>query len=431
MGCCDYHEFNLGWFLKQFKEMQDKMDNDFQVALNEFMQQYFNSVMVDAAYNREQERITLETAEESPSFVGNVKEFAIQNALIGVRDEIARPLAEYSKARLPYNGALRNGVYVLIGDSYLAGEGTTTNWGLELMGLLGVESGHYSINAKGGAGFNVEDNSFTELLQASASPTGNNVDVTHVIIGGGYNDDNNYNGLYTAIANFINIAKSQYPNADIYISYIANNISEPYETLGNAMTFYCDGAVRNGAHCISNVYWLLNDTAMFNSDGFHPNATGQKRIAGGLLNGLCGNTVQSARIPSIINFVNPKTGVSNIYSNGTNNWQINGNYTLNSFGLGADLDWTDNWDGSNLHEFCEMTGNYFKGCNGGQTRITVPAIISADGTWYSSPCTIIFKAGVIYLSIMLLRDDKTNFFNGHLSKIIIPGFTLNMDFIKN
>lgn len=323
------------------------------------------------------------------------------------------------------------GTYVLIGDSYLAGLGATTNWGKELVSMLNIPSSRYTINAKPGAGFNVAGNTFISLLDESTSPTGNNSDVTHVIVAGGYNDDNNTSGLYAAITDFISECKSKYSNCKIYISYIANNVTTPYETLGNALGYYCDAAVRNGANFINNVYLMLNYTGVVQNDGFHPNNSGQKRIAGALINGLNGQSVSSSQVPSMINFVSPGPGVSNIHSNGTNNYQVNDKFIFNTFGFGANLDWTDNWNGVTLHDFCSMSGNYFYGCNGNQTSICVPSLVSADGFWCNASTSIIFNCGKIKLSIQCLRSDGTNFYNGHLSEIIIPRFTFSMDFLRN
>lgn len=363
--------------------------------------------------------------------MSDVSIFEVAGEKINVKDAIARPIAEYAKPRIPYKEGLTNGVYIMIGDSYLAGQGATTNWGKEMASLLELGTNQYATFANGGAGFNVSGNSFATLLSKSNSPTGNNADVTHLIVAGGYNDDNNVNGIYTAISDFIAGAKSKYPNADIFVSYIANNILEPYETLGDALGYYCDASIRNGAHFIDGVYLLLYCSEVMQSDGFHPNNSGQRRIAGGLINGLEGQGINVTQNPRNVNLVNPKTGVSNIYNNGSNNWQVNGMFTFNTFGFGADLNWTDTWNGNTEHEFCEMTGNQFKGCNGGQSRVCQPAIVSADGTWYVAPTEIIFKKGVISLRIYLLRDDKTNYFTGHINKIIIPGFTTYFDFIKN
>lgn len=276
---------------------------------------------------------------------------------------------------------LKLGTYILLGDSYLVGQGATTNWGKEMTSMLNIPSSKYSIVAKSGAGFNVTGNTFASLLSESNSPTGNNNDVTHVIVAGGYNDDNNVAGLYNAIRDFITGAKSKYPNADIFVSYIANNVLEPYETLGNALGYYCEASIENGARFIDGVYLLLYYSLVMQSDGFHPNNAGHRRIAGGLINGLEGHGVNVTQSPRIVSLVNPKTGVSNIYNNGSNNWQVNGMFTFNTFGFGANLDWTDNWNGQTLHNFCSMSGNYFYGCNGNQTSICVPSLVSADGLW--------------------------------------------------
>lgn len=61
MGCIplNYQEMNVDWVMKTVKEMSDKMDNDFQKALDEYMEKYFTSVLVHATYNPETETIIL------------------------------------------------------------------------------------------------------------------------------------------------------------------------------------------------------------------------------------------------------------------------------------------------------------------------------------------------------------------------------------
>lgn len=61
MGCCNggYHEFNLDWFIKRFKEIENQMENDFEKALNAYMEKYFNNIMINAIYNEDTETISL------------------------------------------------------------------------------------------------------------------------------------------------------------------------------------------------------------------------------------------------------------------------------------------------------------------------------------------------------------------------------------
>lgn len=52
MGCCNggYHEFNLDWFIKRFKEIEDKFDINFEQTMKEYFNLYFDKIMIDAMY---------------------------------------------------------------------------------------------------------------------------------------------------------------------------------------------------------------------------------------------------------------------------------------------------------------------------------------------------------------------------------------------
>lgn len=52
MGCCNggYHEFNLDWFIKRFREIEDKFDKDFESTMEQYFDQYFDKIMIDALY---------------------------------------------------------------------------------------------------------------------------------------------------------------------------------------------------------------------------------------------------------------------------------------------------------------------------------------------------------------------------------------------
>lgn len=54
MGCCScnagYHEFNLDWFIKRFKEIETKFDTDFEKTMAEYFNLYFDKIMIEAMY---------------------------------------------------------------------------------------------------------------------------------------------------------------------------------------------------------------------------------------------------------------------------------------------------------------------------------------------------------------------------------------------
>lgn len=69
MGCCplNYQEMNVDWVIKTVAEMYEKMQNDFEQALDEYMEKYFTNVLINATYDPNTETIIL--AESSSKVV--------------------------------------------------------------------------------------------------------------------------------------------------------------------------------------------------------------------------------------------------------------------------------------------------------------------------------------------------------------------------
>lgn len=62
MGCCNcagYHDSDIGYWVNWIKEFQQSQANDFQIALENYMNQFFNQVMINAIYDEGSETITL------------------------------------------------------------------------------------------------------------------------------------------------------------------------------------------------------------------------------------------------------------------------------------------------------------------------------------------------------------------------------------
>ena len=58
--CAGYHDANIGWMVNFIREFKESQENDFQIALNSYLDKYFNSFMMKAIYNEDTETITLE-----------------------------------------------------------------------------------------------------------------------------------------------------------------------------------------------------------------------------------------------------------------------------------------------------------------------------------------------------------------------------------
>ena len=61
-GCDIYKETDLAWMLNFIKEFKAGQENDFQLALKEYMDKYFSSYQIGAIYNAKERRIYLAQA---------------------------------------------------------------------------------------------------------------------------------------------------------------------------------------------------------------------------------------------------------------------------------------------------------------------------------------------------------------------------------
>lgn len=56
-GCGGYHESDMSWVINFIKEFRTEQENDFQIALEKYMEKYFNSILINAMYDETQKKI--------------------------------------------------------------------------------------------------------------------------------------------------------------------------------------------------------------------------------------------------------------------------------------------------------------------------------------------------------------------------------------
>ena len=191
--------------------------------------------------------------------------------------------------------------YLLIGDSYLEGytaDGNVTSWGEKLKQYMGIEY-NTVIKYKGGIGFvegtgTLAGYSFKSLALSATVPNPNTI--THIVVCGGYNDavrsgSVGETGVLNAISDFVDNVLPVYPNANLYIGMIGyrNNDDAVLGRIRGAGLSAYQTANRYGANekvrYLNNVEWTLFSDDM-SSDGYHPNAVGQMKIAMNVKNAL-------------------------------------------------------------------------------------------------------------------------------------------------
>ena len=183
--------------------------------------------------------------------------------------------------------------FLFIGDSYAEGyshDGNNDGWATYLAGELGIDSSMYQAVYEGGEGFG--SGGFLTLL--------NNAPVkaySDIIVLGGFNDRlYTYDQIISAIQTFCARARELYPNVTIHIGCVAHikqgtgesayqNWQELEATIENTVLPAYQRCTRAGASYLNNAEYLLKDSGLTPTDGYHPSETGNRDIAKGVANG--------------------------------------------------------------------------------------------------------------------------------------------------
>lgn len=177
--------------------------------------------------------------------------------------------------------------FIFIGDSYANGtsENTKTvkSWVDFCKDLLNLQDNNFYKFAENGAGFvnnGVSGHNFISLLQNGTVENKNTI--TDIVVCGGINDVNyDYNTIETAMKNFINYCKTEFPNAIIRFGMISNtndfstNGMTTREKLNNIMIrLYQLTSCQNGAVYLNGVEKVLKYYYFLSSDNIHPTENG-------------------------------------------------------------------------------------------------------------------------------------------------------------
>ena len=57
--CAGYQDTDIMWAVNYIKQFKASQEDDFKTALEQYMNEYFNSFMINAVYNKNSETITL------------------------------------------------------------------------------------------------------------------------------------------------------------------------------------------------------------------------------------------------------------------------------------------------------------------------------------------------------------------------------------
>lgn len=399
MACCNggYHEFNLDWFLKRFKEIEEEWDgtkkwlqdwiNSFNIEqeVKNVMQEWLDDGTIENLINQEifgelnekvntntQNISSLETrmSEAETDIAGNATAIrSVDNRV----DEL--------EARKPINMLGKR--FVLLADSY--GEFGCMEQFISVMLGTAVES-----KWTGGAGFTKSgEQSFTEMLD-SLNP---HDDIDYVVVFGFYNDSFDVNNIGSNVITFRNVMNRKYPGAELILVNQGWSGNVEYQGQFQYMLQSLNNISGNNLYTLINTWQVLHIYSNMQSDLIHPTERA------GVIQGAIAAKILRGSNP-IYNF--PIQQVTPSYING---WQAYGSTAapyqemnesecllhfvndVNHYGIDAGTNIKCN--GSNYVEIFEFPLN--KGCiiGSGDMLLNIPCILGlANGTYRAASCTL-------------------------------------------
>mgnify|MGYP002561802654 CR=1 FL=1 len=392
-------DLNLDWFLKKFKVISD--------AVEEMTKEW--SDIKGSAKKIVEDEVKKELASGE---IGRLVDESVKTGL-----STARRYTDRSRRTFDFNGKT-----ICIGDSYGEGfnpDGNVTGWPDLLKGYLGLTDDNFFSNSLGGSGF-VNNTTFATLLNQTSNHF-KNEEVTNIVVCGGFNDTNvTDHDIINAIYNFKRTANILYPNAQIFVGFIGNSTTlSTRASLIIPRAAYCSGCEYNGITYLSGVENALHSTAMFGSDGVHPNTWGAetiaKTISNALLNGY-GSVIQPGTKIVGVEFKHGFTGSTIIET-----MQYNDTCAFyGSFSMTRSENVIFNGDGT-FYELFSFADSFVLG--GFQCDLPTTAILgSADGSYRTVPCTLRVYNSSLWIAIRSFSMEGHESYD--VNSIVTEPFTI-------
>lgn len=264
------------------------------VELENYVNNYFNDLDIQTEINNKLDKMA-----QDGTLAEIIEGYATIPQLTNQINQIQNNDIPKINSRLD---TLENEEIIIVGDSYLAGQGldnpTTENFGYILMTKLGMSTDKFHIWAEGGSSFtNAGNQGHTwQTLVQSKLETITPKNIKKIIFAGGYNDivATTPTQIETAMNNCIDYVKSVLPNATIYIDLIGNNgaTTEAGATarnlLKNRIYNIYSKCFRKRAIFLDKGQLALQDYKLYenHANKVHPNLQGQQEIANYLYQSL-------------------------------------------------------------------------------------------------------------------------------------------------
>lgn len=341
----------------------------------------------------------------------------VNDATTKVINEQIEPLKEHVKTNTAEITKLqkRDGLFdhsgktIIIGDSYTVGyspEGNLQPWTTNFIKYTGLEN--VTISANGGASFSTASNSFLMLLNAVPASD----DVKQILVVGGFNEFGTYSEIESAINGFMGVAEVRFPNAKVFAAMVAWSVDRTDDPnvqnrLKIAKSVY--NTQRKNWRYLTGSDYILHADGFLASDGFHPNSTGQERLASYLATavetGVCSPSFYEVTANFEAGDFAPTLSSSwtlvSSYNENTSTL-IWGNYVCLPYSGTLVCDGTE-------YRLGRIYSTSFIGDHNGYTCYPTTVIVKSVSDFFHIPAQLNFRGRHIYLSLYDISDDKHNY----------------------
>lgn len=326
-----------------------------------------------------------------------------------LKGQVGTNTAEITKLQKREGLFDHSGKTIIIGDSYTVGytpDGNVTPWTTNFIKYTGLEN--VIISANGGASFSTSANSFLMLLNAVPASE----DVKQILVVGGFNEFGSYSEIENAINAFMSVVEVRFPNAKVFCAMVAWSVDRTDDPMVQnrlkiAKSVY--NTQRKNWRYLTGSDYILHADGFLASDGFHPNTTGQERLATYLATAVETGSCSPSFYEVTANFeagdFAPALGSS---------WTFVSSYNENT----STLIWGDyvclpnsgtlTCDGTE-YRLGRIFSTSFIGDHNGYTCYPTTVIVKSISDFYHIPAQFNFRGRHIYLSLYDISDDKHNY----------------------
>lgn len=390
------HDINLDWLLKVGK--QAYKDHEEWTHIKDTAQ-----TMIDDAIQK-----SLNDGEIG-KVVNDATTKVIKEQINPLKEQVGTNTTEITKLQKREGLFDHSGKTIIIGDSYTVGytpEGNITPWTTNFIKYTGLED--VTISANGGASFSTAANSFLMLL--NEVPASN--EVKQILVVGGFNEFGSYSEIENAINAFMGVAEVRFPNAKVFSAMVAWSVDRTDDpTVQNrlkiAKSVY--NSQRKNWRYLTGSDYILHADGFLCSDGFHPNTTGQERLASYLATAIETGSCSPSFYEVTANFE-----AGDFTATVGSSWTFVSSYNENT----STLIWgnyvclpnsgTLTCDGTEYY-LGRIFSTSFIGDNNGYTCYPTTVIVKSVSDFFHIPAQLNFRGRHIYLSLYDVSDDKHNY----------------------